>query len=117
LARIFERSFKRASFLERVDVSISEYRLVEGLLAGFAEAVLNGLATAPLRAAFSALVWRGLEIGVEADDFFARGLPALADAALRAFPGAVVRGCRDIEMHTNRDDKRVSGMASNGPGR
>jgi hypothetical protein len=42
---------------------------------------------------------------------------ALADAALRAFPGAVVRGCRDIEMHTNRDDKRVSGMASNGPGR
>jgi hypothetical protein len=117
LARIFERSFKRASFLERVDVSISEYRLVEGLLAGFAEAVLNGLATAPLRAAFSARVWRGLEIGVEADDFFARGLPALADAALRAFPGAVVRGCRDMEMHTNRDDKRVSGMASNGPGR
>jgi hypothetical protein len=44
-------------------------------------------------------------------------LPALADAALRAFPGAVVRGCRDIEIDTNRDDKRVSGMASNGPGR
>ena len=87
------------------------------MLAGFAEAALNGLAAAPLRAAFSALVWRGLEIGVEADDFLARGLPALADAALRAFPGAVVRGCRDIEMHTNRDDKRVSGMASNGPGR
>jgi len=41
----------------------------------------------------------------------------LTDAALRAFPGAVVRGCRNIEMHTNRDDKRVSGMASNGPGR
>jgi len=40
----------------------------------------------------------------------------LADAALRAFPGAVVRGCRDIEMHTNRDDKRVSDMASKGPG-
>ena len=87
------------------------------MLVGFAEADLNGLAAAPLRAAFSALVWRGLEIDVEADDFFARGLPALADAALRAFPGAVVRGCRDIEMHTNRDDKRVSGMASNGPGR
>jgi hypothetical protein len=47
----------------------------------------------------------------------ARGFPALADAALRAFPGAVVRGCRDIEIHTNRDDKRVSGMALNGPGR
>ena len=37
-----------------------------------------------------------------------RGFPALADAARRAFPGAEVRGCRDIEMHTNRDDKRVS---------
>ena len=90
---------------------------MEGLLAGFDEAALNGFAAAPLRAAFSALVWRGLEIGVEIDDFLARGLPALADAALRAFPGAVVRGCRDIEMHTNRDDKRVSGVASNGPGR
>ena len=87
------------------------------MLAGFVEAALNGLAAAPLRADFSALVWRGLEIGVEAEDFLARGLPALADASLRAFPGAVVRGCRDIEMHTNRDDKRVSGMASNGPGR
>ena len=91
--------------------------MVEGLLAGFDEAALNGLAAAPLRADFSALVWRGLELGDEADDFLARGLPALADASLRAFPGAVVRGCRDIEMHTNRDDKRVSGMASNGPGR
>ena len=90
---------------------------MEGLFVGFAEAALNGLSAAPLRAAFSALVWRGLEIGVEVDDFLARGLQALADAALRAFPGAVVRGCRDIEMHTNRDDKRVSGMASNGPGR
>ena len=49
-------------------------------------------------------------------DEFGQGFPALADAALRAFPGAVVRGCRDIEMNTNRDDKRVSGMASNGPG-
>jgi hypothetical protein len=58
-----------------------------------------------------------LKTGVKAEDFLARGLPALADAALRAFPGAVERGCRDIEMHTNRDDKRVSGMASNGPGR
>jgi hypothetical protein len=91
--------------------------LLKAYLLGFDEAALNGLVATPLRAAFSALVWRGLEIGVEADDFFARGLPALADAALRAFPGAVVRGCRDIEMHTNRDDKRVSGMASNGPGR
>ena len=87
------------------------------MLVGFDEADLNGFAAAPLRADFSALVWRGLEIGVPADDFLARGLPALADAALRAFPGAVERGCRDIEMHTNRDDKRVSGMASNGPGR
>ena len=87
------------------------------MLAGFEEAALNGVAAVPLRADFSALVWRGLETGVEADDFLARGLPALAEAALRAFPGAVVRGCRDIEMHTNRDDKRVSGMASNGPGR
>jgi len=90
---------------------------VAGLLAGFDEAALNGFAATPLRAAFSALVWRGLETGVKADDFVTRGLPALADAALRAFPGAVVRGCRDIEMHTNQDDKRVSGMASNGPGR
>ena len=40
--------------------------------------------------------------------FLTRGFPALADAARRAFPGAEVRGCRDIEMHTNRDDKRVS---------
>ena len=87
------------------------------MLAGFEEAVLNGLAAVPFRADFSALVWRGFEIGVEAEDFLVRGLPALADAALRAFPGAVVRGCRDLEMHTNRDDKRVSGMASNGPGR
>ena len=78
---------------------------------------LNGFAETPLRGDFSALVWRGLETGDEADDFLARGFPALADASLRAFPGAVVRGCRDIEMHTNRDDKRVSGMASNGPGR
>jgi hypothetical protein len=29
---------------------------VEGLLVGFEDAALNGLATAPLRAAFSALV-------------------------------------------------------------
>ena len=87
------------------------------MLVGFEEAALKGLAAAPLHASFSALVWRGLEIGVKAEDFLARGLPALADAALRAFPGAVVRGCRDIEMHTNRDDKRVSGMASDGPGR
>ena len=87
------------------------------MVVGFEDAALNGVVAAPLRAAFSAVVWRGLEIGVEAEDFFARGLPALADAALRAFPGAVVRGCRDREMHTNRDDKRVSGMASNGPGR
>ncbi len=87
------------------------------MLAGFEDAALNGLAAVPLRADFSALVWRGFEIGVPEEDFLARGLPALADAALRAFPGAVVRGCRDIEMHTNRDDKRVSGMASTGPGR
>ena len=87
------------------------------MLAGFEEAALNGFAAVPLRADFSALVWRGLEIGVDADDFLVRGLPALADASLRAFPGAVVRGCRDIETDTNRDDKRVSGMASNGPGR
>ena len=87
------------------------------MLAGFEVAALNGLADVPLRADFSALVWRGFETGVPVEDFLARGLPALADAALRAFPGAVVRGCKDIEMHTNRDDKRVSGMASNGPGR
>ncbi len=93
------------------------YRFVEGFESGFEAADLNGFAATPLRAAFSALVWRSLEIGDEEEDFFARGLPALADAALRAFPGAVVRGCRDIEMHTNRDDKRVSGMASNVPGR
>ena len=87
------------------------------MLVGFAEAALNGFAAVPLRADFSALVWRCFETGVPAEDFLALGLPALAEAALRAFPGAVVRGCRDIEMHTNRDDKRVSGMASNGPGR
>jgi hypothetical protein len=71
----------------------------------------------PLRADFSALVCRSFETGVPAEDFLARGLPVLAEAALRAFRGAVVRGCRNIEMHTNRDDKRVAGMASNGPGR
>ena len=84
---------------------------------GLEEDALNGLAATPLRANFSAVVWRAFDAGVPVEDFLARGFPALADAALRAFPGAVVRGCRDIEMHTNRDDKRVSGMASNGPGR
>ena len=53
-----------------------------------------------LRAAFCAVVWRGLPL-----------------AARRAFPGAVVRVCRvDMKNDTNRDDKRVSGMATNGPG-
>jgi hypothetical protein len=47
---------------------------------------------------------------VKVSTFFVRlGFPA--DAARRAFPGALIRGCRDIEMHTNRDDKRVSGIA------
>ena len=85
------------------------------MLAGFEEAALNGLAAVPLRADFSALVWRGFESGVPAEDFLARGLPALADAALRAFPGAVVRGCRDLEIHTDRDEKCESGIASIGP--
>ena len=107
----------RASFFERVDISTSVYRFVEGFESGFEAADLNGFAATPLRANFSADVWRGFDAGVPADDFLARGFPALTDAALRAFPGAVVRGCSDIEMHTNRDDKRVSGMASNGPGR
>jgi hypothetical protein len=117
LARIFERSVSRASFSERVDVSTSLYRLVEGFESGFEVADLNGFAATPFRANFSADVCRGFNAGAPAEDFLARGFPALADAALRAFPGAVVRGCRDIEIHTNRDDKRVSGMASNGPGR
>jgi hypothetical protein len=53
-----------------------------------------------LRAAFCAVVWRGLPL-----------------AARRAFPGAVVRVCRvDMKSDTNRNDKRVSGMATNGPG-
>ena len=43
------------------------------------------------------------------------GLPT--DAARRAFPDAEVRGCRDIEMHTNRDDKRVSGLTGAQMGR
>jgi len=78
----------------------------------------SGLAATPLRAFFCADVWRGFEVrGATEEDFFARGLPAFAEAARRAFPGAEVRVCRDMKMHTNRDDKRVSGMASNGPGR
>ena len=70
-----------------------------------------------MRTNFSADVRRGFDAGAPAEDFLARDLPALADSALRAFPGAVVRGCREIEMHTNRNDKRVSVMASSGPGR
>jgi hypothetical protein len=73
---------------------------------GFEEAALNGLATVLLRANFSADVWRGFDAGAPAEDFLARGLPALADASLRAFLGAVVRGCRGIEMHTNYMIKR-----------
>ena len=117
MARIFERFFKRTSFLERIEVAISEQLLIVGLLASFEEAALNGLAAVPLSATFSALAWRCFEIGAPAEDFLAWGFPALADAALWAFPGAVVGGCRAIEMHINRADKRVSGMASNGPGR
>ena len=65
---------------------------------------------APLRAFFCAVVWRAFgSTALNSAAFFVRlGFPT--DAARRAFPGAVVRGCRDIEMHTNRDDKRVSGM-------
>jgi hypothetical protein len=40
---------------------------------------------------------------------------ALAEADMQAFPGAVVRGCRDTEIHTNRHVKRVSSLASYGP--
>ena len=104
LARSFERSVKRTSFLETVVGSASEYRRV------VAAARDLGSATAPLRAFFCAVVWRAFgSAALKAAAFFVRfGLPT--DAARRAFPGAGVRGCRDIEMHTNRDDKRVSGV-------
>ena len=41
----------------------------------------------------------------------------LVDASLRASSGGVVLGCRAMEMHTNHDDKRASGMTLKGSGR
>jgi len=56
-------------------------------------------------------VWRAFGSAALNAAFFARlGLPT--DAARRAFPGAEVRGVNDIEIDTNRDDKRVSGVIS-----
>jgi hypothetical protein len=66
--------------------------------------------TAPLRAAFCAEVWRAFgPADLNCAAFFARlGFPT--EAARRAFPGAAIRGCRDMKINTNQDDKRVSGM-------
>ena len=58
----------------------------------------------PFRADFSADVWRGFDADAPAEDFLARGFPALADAALRAFPGAVVPvSYTHLTLPTNRE--------------